>query len=308
LWHRELVRSYKLTARREELVAREAIPVSIGTHPDVMVTSGYDVAGENLKIAVKVSNEGNLTISNALVTLDAPDGLEFVQDTTMTQKLGAITGGGFQSAIFWLKPLRCVDDMYQGHVAFRDAQGQSHTTEVPPKRIVNVCPLLTHSEKPKEVFSKLKFGALSRNCSSFEFTGNPKTVFSLAQSRLAGLSPTEHSEQEFEDETYLGYSCYVGETKYGHKTFASEIQVTGTESGGVLALSVYSDDDRILRGFFVDIMQDVRRHIEVLEERSCPVATCPKCGGNLDLEDLGEARTYRCSYCGVVGKVPPWVV
>ncbi|MFX1484718.1 MAG: hypothetical protein ACFFCP_16195 [Promethearchaeota archaeon] len=308
LWHKEVVRSYKLMARREELEVREVIPADLETHPVVRVTSGYDVAGENLKIAVKVSNEGELTISNALVTLDAPDGLEFVQDTTMTQKLGTITGGSFQSVIFWLRPLRCVDDEYGGQIVFRDAKGDSHTAAIPRKRVVNVCPMLAPIAEADEVFSKLKFGALSRNCSSFEFSGDSRTVFSLAESRLIGLEPVERSEQEFDNETYLGYSCYVGETKYGDKHFAAEIQVSGVPRGGVLTLSVYSDDERILSGFMVEIMQDVRKHIQVLEERACPVATCPKCGANLDLSAVGENRIYNCSYCGVVGKAPPWVV
>jgi len=308
LWHREIVRSYREAVRVEKPEVEEVIPVSVVATPEVIVTSGYDIAGENLKIAVKVSNEGELTISNALVTLDAPDGLEFVQETTMTQKLGTITGGGFQSAIFWLKPLRCVDDEYGGQVVFRDAKGDSHTTAIPRKRVVNVCPMLAPIAEADEVFSKLKFGALSRNCSSFEFSGDPRTVFSLAEGRLVGLEPVERSEQEFDNETYLGYSCYVGETKYGDKQFAAEIQVSGVPSGGVLTLGVYSDEERILSGFMVEIMQDVRKHIEVLKEHTCPVATCPKCGANLDLSSIGEGRIYSCSYCGVVGKAPPWAV
>ena len=117
----------------------------------------------------------------------------------------------------------------------------------------------------------------------------------------------DRSEQTFDDGVYLGYTSYLGKTKYGEKRFAAEILVSGTTEGGTLTITVYSDDERILSGFFVDVMESVREHIEVLEERTCPVATCPKCGANLALDDITEDRIYRCSFCGVVGKAPPWL-
>lgn len=273
----------------------------------VHISSGYDVAGENLKIGVKVTNEGALTISNVMVTLDAPDGLEFIQNSEVTQRIGTITGGGFQSAIFWLKPMRCIDDEYGGHISFRDAHNESHVAEIPKKRLVNVCPLLAPVDDPSKLMTVLKSDSLSRNCSSYQFSGRPETVLSLAEARLRGLQAFDRSEQTFDDGVYLGYTSYLGKTKYGEKRFAAEILVSGTTEGGTLTITVYSDDERILSGFFVDVMESVREHIEVLEERTCPVATCPKCGANLALDDITEDRIYRCSFCGVVGKAPPWL-
>ena len=132
-------------------------------------------------------------------------------------------------------------------------------------------------------------------------------VLKLAQARLVGLTPIDESEQRFEDDLYLGYAYYVGETKYGEYKFAIEIQVSGTSQGGVLTISVYSDDERILSGFFVDIMYDIRQHIEIIEEKMCPIASCPKCGANIDLSKIGENRVYRCEYCGTISKVAPWL-
>lgn len=135
----------------------------LATSLKVNISSGYDVAGENLKIGVKVTNEGSLTISNVMVTLDAPDGLEFIQNSEVTQRIGTITGGGFQSAIFWLKPTRCIDDEYGGHISFRDAHNESHVAEIPKKRLVNVCPLLAPVDDPSKLMIVLKSDSLSRN-------------------------------------------------------------------------------------------------------------------------------------------------
>ncbi|MFW9844186.1 MAG: hypothetical protein ACFFEV_06410, partial [Candidatus Thorarchaeota archaeon] len=273
----------------------------------VKVTSGYDIAGENLKLAVKISNEGDLAILNVTVNLDTPDGFEFTSGTLPSQKIGNINAGSFQSAIFWLKPQRCVDDEYGGSVVFRDPQNKSHTITIPRKRIVNVCPMLESTDDVEGVFKKLKFGSLARNCASFKFTGSAKTVYELAKSRLRGLEPVDRSEQTLDDGNFLGYACFVGQTKFGDQHFSAEVQTTGTESSGVLTLSVYSDDERILSGYMVDVMQDVREHVTVLEEQACPLATCPKCGADIDPTRIDENRVYICHYCGGASKAAPWL-
>ncbi|MHA1850427.1 MAG: hypothetical protein ACTSW8_04105, partial [Candidatus Thorarchaeota archaeon] len=282
---------------------KDATPADV----PVKVTSGYDIAGENLKLAVKISNEGDLAILNVTVNLDTPDGFEFTSGTLPSQKIGNVNAGTFQSAIFWLKPQRCVDDEYGGSVVFRDPQNKSHTVEIPRKRIVNVCPMLESTDDVEGVFKKLKFGSLARNCASFKFTGSAKTVYELAKSRLRGLDPVDRSEQTLDDGNFLGYACFVGQTKFGDQHFAAEVQTTGTESAGVLTLSVFSDDERILSGYMVDVMQDVREHVTVLEEQACPLATCPKCGADIDPTKIDENRVYICHYCGGASKAAPWL-
>ena len=281
---------------------------AVATESSIKVASGYDIAGENLKLGVKVNNESSLAIMNVTVNLDVPDGFEFVSGTLPSQKVGNISAGSFQSAIFWLKPIRCVDDEYGGSVIFRDAQNNTHTIPIPRKRIINVCPMLENTDDVQGVFKKLKFGSLARNCASFKFTGNTKTVFELAKSRLRGLDPVDSSEQVFEDGNFLGYSCYIGQTKFGDQQFAAEIQTIGTDTAGVLTLSVYSDDERIFSGYMIDVMKDVREHVEVIEEQACPLATCLKCGAGIDPTKVDDNRVYICSNCGGASKVAPWLV
>ena len=283
--------------KTEASPASPLAPIASTTDIPVKVTSGYDIAGENLKLAVKISNEGSLAILNVTVNLDTPDGFEFTSGTLPSQKIGNINGGTFQSA----------DDEYAGSVVFRDPQNKSHTVLIPRKRIVNVCPMLESTDDVDSVFKKLKFGSLARNCASFKFTGSAKTVYELAKSRLRGLDPVDRSEQTLDDGNFLGYACFVGQTKFGDQHFAAEVQTTGTESSGVLTLSVFSDDERILSGYMVDVMQDVREHVTVLEEQACPLATCPKCGASIDPTKVDEKRVYICNYCGAASKVAPWL-
>ncbi|MCF2137878.1 MAG: DUF2341 domain-containing protein [Candidatus Thorarchaeota archaeon] len=295
-----------IATRRVPRVFEKIMTKSTSNDP-IQVKSGFDVVGEYLKLAVKVENTSDLIITDVQVILNVPDGFEFARDTSQMQKLGNIAGHSFQSAIFWLRPLRCVDSEYGGTVLYVDAHGTQQVVKIPTKRLVNICPMLTATERADEVFSRLKSGALARNCSSFEFSGNARAVLKMAEARLSGLTPVDHSEHEYEDGMYLGYACYVGQTKYGESQFAAEIQVSGTPQGGVLTVSIYSDDERILSGFFVDIMYDIRQHIEIIKEKMCPLATCSKCGAPIDLTKVGPDRIYRCEYCGTMGKASPWL-
>ncbi|MCF2136704.1 MAG: hypothetical protein K9W43_05615 [Candidatus Thorarchaeota archaeon] len=272
------------------------------------ILTGYDAIGETLKIAIKVKNDQSLSIMNVAVLLDLPDGLELRDDSEPIQRLGNIPPGKFQSAIFWARPLRCLDDDFSGVVRFQDARGVKQTIEIPPKRIVNICPMLSSTENAESIFKELKYNTLARNCASFKFNGVSRTVFELAQARLTGLSALDLSEKTFEDGTYLGYSYYVGETKYGQQHFAVEIQVTGLNGSGILTLTVYSEDQRILSGFFADVMPSIREHISIIEEQACPLLTCPKCGASIDPSKIDDERLYHCTYCGVYTKIAPWLL
>ncbi|TFF84009.1 DUF2341 domain-containing protein, partial [Candidatus Thorarchaeota archaeon] len=125
----------------------------------IEIASGFDAVGEDLKLAVKIRNNSELIITDLKVILDVPSGFEFVKGTDSTENLGNIVAGGFQSAIFWLKPLRCVDGEYGGSVVYRDARGQQHVVEIPEKRLINICPMLTSTERADEVFARLKSGS-----------------------------------------------------------------------------------------------------------------------------------------------------
>jgi len=276
----------------------------------VSVKSGVDAAGENLKIAVKVVNEGGFAITGVTVTLDAPEGIDYAANSTAAVRLGSIPpNGGFQSAVFWLKPNRCIDDSYGGVVVYRDALDKSHSIEIPRRRLVNICPMLEGIESPRKIFAECKYGGLQRNSAAYKFAGDPSVAFRLANARMAALQPAERTEENVGKAGYLAYACVVGKTKYGDKMFAAEIQVSGNPAGGVLTLTVYSDDNRILAGFFVDVMAEVREHMQILGESSQPKPTaCPNCGAPLDLAKLDSARIYVCESCGSRGKVPPWMV
>ncbi|MHA2085839.1 MAG: DUF2341 domain-containing protein [Candidatus Thorarchaeota archaeon] len=48
----------------------------------IQVATGFDAAGENLKLAVKVNNTGEFIVTNVQVILDVPDGFDYVKGTS----------------------------------------------------------------------------------------------------------------------------------------------------------------------------------------------------------------------------------
>ncbi len=296
-------------AEESPRILHEQKGVEMTGDANLTVASGIDHAGENLKIAVKITNNSSLAVIGVTITLDAPAALEYVKGSNATQRIGSITPNSFQSAIFWLKATRCIDDSYGGVISYRDATNQHNTLQIPRKRLVNICPMLEITDSPKDIFAACKFGGLERNSTSFKFEGPPSVAFNLATSRVSSLEPVERIEDDFEGGEYLGYSCVVGRTKYEKQMFGAEIQVSGTPSGGVLTLSVYTDDERILSGFFVDIMTEVRQHVDILEENnSLKPTNCPNCNAPLNLANIPESRIYQCESCGSRGKIPPWMM
>ncbi|MGY5870999.1 MAG: zf-TFIIB domain-containing protein [Candidatus Thorarchaeota archaeon] len=304
-----IIRPQKLVIEPTTAFPTYESPQSTITEQSVEVKSGVDTAGEYLKVGIKIQNNGELAITGVTVTFDAPEGLDYAKGSTATLRLGSVSPGGFQSAIFWLKPLRCIDDSFGGLVIFRDARDVSHQIEIPRKRLVNICPMLEGTDSPREIFAECKYGGLQRNSSAFKFAGAPEVVFSYANARVASLVPVDKTQQNVGVDNYLAYTCVVGKTKYADKKFAAEIQVSGNPAGGILTLNVYSDDERILSGFFVDIMSDVRQHVQILEENNKIRPTnCPNCNAPLNLSTIDETRIYQCESCGSRGKVPPWLI
>jgi hypothetical protein len=309
----QIIRPKIINSRDETVFTPIPVFSSLESEGRVQGSLGVDSSvwsdGEYLKIAIRLTNEGSLAVTGVTVTLDAPEGLEFSRSSSATARIGSIgPDGAFQTALYWLKPIRCVDDSYGGMVVYRDAMNRAHTLELPKQRIVNVCPMLEGTNTPESVFRECKYGSLERNNATYKFRGNSTTVFALALARVSSLVPVEKTEETQPEGVYFGYSCFVGKTKYGNKMFAAEIQASGNEDEGILTMTVYSDDKRILSGFFIDIMEDIRQHILILSEKpSAKPTICNNCGAPLNLTNLNSSRLFKCDSCGSIGKVPPWM-
>jgi len=260
--------------------------------------SGCAREGEYLKLGVKVLNNSNSIVVGTRVFVEAPEGLEFVEPVEGVITLGNIEPkGGFQSAIFKLKPRRCVSGKVTGSVIYRDYQNVRHTTEFRPVEIASVCPFLIDAGLDKdEILELVKSGILATERDAFSFRGNPAAVFEIAQNCVRGLTSVDRKAQTI-DGTFLGYAFYVGKTMPNF-AFAVEIQVTGREDSGQLTIYVYSDSTPVLTGFFRDVLQDVQQHVKIVEEKlTLAVDRCPSCGASLDLTQKTTEGLVTCKYC-----------
>ena len=128
----------------------------------------------------------------------------------------------------------------------------------------------------------------------------------MAEARIRGLIPLDKDEKIIED-TYIACGCYIGRTKYGEFDFAAEIIVSGKQNEGLLTIVVYSNEEAILSGFFYEVLQDVKQHIEITQEKiDVADQACPECGGQLDTSKADDERYLQCDFCETLLRLPPW--
>ena len=276
--------------------------------PHLEVNGGFEVIGEFMKAGIKIANQGQSVAIDCSVTLEGiPEALILTEPTAPYLRLGNIRPGEFQSAIYKLKPSRCVDGSITGVINYYDYAGERHTVDVPPIRIRNICPFLTSEGVVVDEFTDvLKLGLLPCSRMSFHFNGPPKTAMALAEQRVRQLIQIDRDEKVVEG-TYCGYACYMGNAKYGGYMFATEICVSGTETHGQLTVSVYSNEQAIVSGYIHEVMEDVRKHIETTSEIALLTGKCPECGGEIDPQRADEKGFVNCNFCRCLSVIPPWM-
>ena len=275
----------------------------------VSIKRGYETAGQYLKVGIKVINDAKTSITDVSVKLETPQALEKINPTTGIIDIGVIKPGGSQSANFQLQPIRCVDDILTGIIMFRDPRGRLYTQDMKPLELKSVCPMLTGEDVDAEwILMSLKKGKIKSNKASFKFDGDPNVAFAMAEQRVRGLIPIDRDERFVGEhgDHYIAYSAYIGRTKYGEFDFATEITASGYAGQGLLTVAVYSNEEAILTGFIFEVMQDVKKNIEITQEIDVVDKACPECGGMLDMDKVDEEGYIKCGFCDTMLRVPKW--
>lgn len=274
---------------------------------EIIVRRGMERAGQYIKIAIKVENPTNYIVTNVKVSLDVPDALVFVEPTISLVELGNIEPHTFHSANFKLKPEgKCVDGLISGVVLFHDHRNQSHSQQVRPLKVTNICPMLEPEDVSYEDFVELmQSGKLQCRKVYLEFDGSTIHAFNIAKSRVHSLILIEEDGQQ-EKGLITSYACYYGKTKYNKNTFVIEIFACGDNEHGQLTLIVYSDEPGILTGFFAEVQQDVERALHIIDEKAVENAITCSCGAPVNIKACDEKGYHCCDYCGVVCRLAKW--
>ena len=73
------------------------------------------------------------------------------------------------------------------------------------------------------------------------------------------------------------------------------------------SLFIYSEDDAILSGFFYEVLEDVRKSVEIFDERIKIVEeSCVECGARLEKDKADIEGYVRCSSCETLLRLPSW--
>lgn len=271
------------------------------------VVGGYETYGEYIKVGIKIMNHSSTVAIDVSSMLEVPEALTFSDPAVPYLRLGNVRPDEFQSAIYHLKPTRCVDGSIRGIVNYYDHFGNRHNVDIPPIHIRNICPFLTSKGVVvADWMVMLKTGLLDYRSTSFEFKGSPRMAFATAENRVRSLTLVERDEKTI-DGGYCGYACYFGNAKYGGYYFATTMIVSGTERGGRITLTIYSNEPTIVTGYVQEIMEDVRKHIVSTQGITVLTGECPECGGELDPTEADEKGLIHCHHCRCLNVIPPWM-
>lgn len=128
----------------------------------------------------------------------------------------------------------------------------------------------------------------------------------MAENRVRHLKLIERDEKVI-DGIYCGYCCYFGNAKYGGYYFATTFVVSGSETQGRLTLTVYSNHSDIFTGYFHEVLEEVRKHVETTQGISVIIGKCPECGGELDPSKVDDKGVIKCDHCRSLNVIPPWM-
>ncbi|MFQ6076918.1 MAG: zinc ribbon domain-containing protein, partial [Candidatus Bathyarchaeia archaeon] len=275
-------------------------------------------SGEFYIVKIPVQNDDEYLITDTRVALRIPDGLEIIDPKGRDMiRLGTIEPGKFGTATFRLTPERCVYGTVRGHITSVDARNRSQIIDLEEREVSGVCPLLTsEGADVKEIIERLEEGELmNTNQESLNFKGDPRAVYTVLLNCIGRLKCVENDPKTIGD-TFIGRSLCVGKAPGTMEAqvkpdIVVETNVTGilSRNRGTLTLVAHSDSGAILTPFFVDIMRNVRQHVEVIgtgEKLELLVQKCPNCGTPIDLTQKTEDGIVHCESCRYPIRLPKY--
>lgn len=288
--------------------------------PKVVSHLEWVPSGEFYIVKIPVQNNDEYLITDARVALRIPDGLEIIDPKGRDMiRLGTIEPGKFGTATFRLVPERCVYGTVRGHITYIDARNRPHIIDLEEREVSGVCPLLTsEGVDVKEIIGRLEEGDLmNTNQESLNFRGDPRAVYGVLLNCVGRLKCVENDPKTIGD-NFIGRALCVGKAPGTMEAqvkpdIVVETNVTGIVSSGrgTLTLVAHSDSGAILTPFFVDIMRNVRQHVEVIgtgERLELLVQKCPNCGTPIDLTQKTEDGIVHCRSCRYPVRLPKYGV
>ncbi len=312
-----------------ELLKVPELPIMEGVRPIISQPPSVEEAlkvsahmewvpsGEFYICKIPIQNNDEFLIYDTRVVLEIPDGLKLLDPPSDTFKIGRIEPGKFGTATYKLSPERCVYGTVRGHITYIDAKNKSRIIELEEREVSGVCPLLTaEGADVKQILQRLEEGELmNTNSATVPFKGDPRVVYGVVLNCISRLKCVENDPKIIED-SFLGRSVCLGKAP---GTLAAAVKpdlvvetvVSGvlSRNRGTLTIYAHSDQQTILTPFFVDVMRNVRQHVEVIEkgeEIELAVDKCPNCGTPIDLTQKTEDGIIRCKSCRYPIRLPKY--
>ncbi len=117
------------------------------------VKRGFSIYGEMFKFGVKITNNMNYKIYDIDVKLRSPEALSFVDPKSNIVSIRSLSPKASETAIFMLKPIRCVTGSIKGTVEYEDPiTDKLISLSIRPKQIESICPFIEPYEMTEKEF------------------------------------------------------------------------------------------------------------------------------------------------------------
>jgi len=225
---------------------------------NVEVTRGFSISGETIKFGVKVHNLNPHKLYDIDVILRVPSALKILSPKDKKVTIDSLDPGASESAIFMLKPDRCVSGFIKGTVTYENPlNGEICTTVMKPKKLHSICPFLSPMEISESEYIG-HTGEFHSTSTGISFTGiNLTTAASIVAKRCAQLHLVGSCASN--DQRLL---MMAGRSEVERMKYLLTVVLSEEEEGIKLTLNGYSDREEGLAGFLSEISDSIRYTIK----------------------------------------------
>ena len=222
---------------------------------DIEIKRGYEVLPDNnIRFGIKITNVGDLAISDVEVILDYTDSL-FKLEGNRVQKAGVIPPSNTRTIEFVLKPLGCVHKVnIEALISYRDPKYEKHVKTMHPKEVHCVCPFLKQKTMSMGEFLELfKSGHKAETGLNFQGVSTDKLVHFLEQT----CKNRHYKINEIDVDG--GKMLYLASESIGEKAYyLLTAFIKETEDATQVLLMVVSDKPHGLNGFLNEMVESLR--------------------------------------------------
>ena len=229
---------------------------------DILVKSAFSYKGATILYKIKVENPTPEPIADIKVTLFVPD-VFLLSDPT--KNIAMLKPDEGKTVTFEIRPTgECGDCNISGKVVYYDySTKKTRESEIPPKNLSIVCPMLRSKEISEDAWRSALSGFTKAEESTKDIDMPASTLFDITSDILRDMN-LYMLEPKINDshDLYRAIARFYGE---GVKElqYAAQIEVIGGSKKSRFILKAWAEREEALTGFYHGILDEIEKRVHV---------------------------------------------